>query len=182
MVSASCTYFLSVSLVLSSFFSFSQAQNHDVWRPWIHIFGIASCLFLSDTTKRCQVGKPISGWLVTLISGLVPGWVYKLADTFVANPLEKFFSARDRPPQVTVNVPPLSPTVCNQIRAAVRDGVQEGLRPMVNAIDGLTASINALMDMIRGGGLTFTISRATASAGPSPSKNNADLQLQSLRG
>lgn len=133
-------------------------------------------LFIDVTpSEEMQEWQIYSGWFVTLVSGLVPTWVHKLAD-LCTNPIGKLFSARDRTPEVTVTSPPLSPAQLQQIREAVQLGVQEGNKPLVRSVAGIEALLRETRDglnQLQQQGFTYTTtSTVYLAAPPQPSQNN----------
>jgi hypothetical protein len=92
------------------------------------------------------------GWVVTLVSGLVPPVVHRIADRFWNSWFGKLFRARG-PPAPPAQVRVMNEVVLTdvQLRQIVA-AVQEGNRPLVEAMVALRADVDAL----RRDGLTFT--------------------------
>jgi hypothetical protein len=162
-----CCYLSCLISPFSSFFQVHFWQLTTVGAPfWLCL----ETLFLCDTIREMFEWHTLVGWVVTLVSGLVPAWLHKLADSHIKNPYGKFFfSARDRTPEVAVTVPPLSPAQLEQVKEAVRVGVQEGTKPLVDALTAAQPSFMALRETLRQleqNGLTHTTTNTVRLAAP----------------
>jgi hypothetical protein len=94
------------------------------------------------------------GWVVILMSGLVPSWCHKFADRYPNNWLSKFLSAHDpRPALIPVVDGPVTFT-SDQLRQ-ITEAMKEGITPLANELLSVKTELHALKNSIRDG-LTFT--------------------------